>query len=186
MTEHEMDDETPPDAGASAETTTPADEDVETRLRQERDENYDLLLRSRAELQNYRKRVSREKEELRILVRSELIRELLLVMDACQKGLETLENQTSEEGLDSYRAGFELVVRQLSTLLERNGVHAVPGVGCEFDPRYHEAVAREVSEEHDEGAIVEEFRKGYLIGDRLLRPSQVKVAMGPDEAGNPK
>ena len=166
----------------TAEAEAPVEEDLETRLRRERDEYYDLLLRSQAELQNYRKRVSREKDELRVLARSELIRELLLVMDACEKGLETLEGQTSGTELDSYREGFELVVRQLGTLLERNGVHSVPGVGSAFDPRYHEAVAREAGGEHDEGAIIEEFRKGYRIGERLLRPSQVKVAI-LDEVG---
>jgi len=176
----ETTEETPPeDAGPSAGNEDPGDDLA--RLAAERDELYDRLLRKQAELENYRKRVVREKEELRVVVRSEIIRELLLVLDAGEKGLETLAQETSEDQLSIYRDGFELVVRQLKKLLERYGVHAVPGVGCEFDPRYHEAVAREATDEHPDGNIIDEFRRGYLLGEYLIRPSQVKVAVAGSE-----
>lgn len=174
-------DEEAPDEAPAEETAQDAGGEQETKetgeLARERDELYDRLLRKEAELQNYRKRVAREKEELRVLVRSEMIRELLLVLDAGEKGLETIRQEADEHDLDSYRDGFELLVRQLEKMLDRYGVHPVPGVGFEFDPRYHEAVASEVNDEHPDGCILEEFRRGYLIGDHLVRPSQVKVAV---------
>ena len=72
--------------------------------------------------------------------------------------------------------GYELLLKQLKTILDRYEVSEIPGVGSVFDPNFHEAAIHEMSDDHEEGEIMEEYRKGYTIADRLLRPSQVKVA----------
>jgi molecular chaperone GrpE len=148
--------------------------ELETALR-ERDEFLDLLQRKQAEFENYKRRVDREKSELRFSVRSELIEQILDVVDACEKGLESLCENESEE-LGSFVEGYELLQKQLKTILDRYEVSETPGVGSPFDPNLHEALIRETTDDHEEGEILEEYRKGYTMGDRLLRPSQVKVA----------
>lgn len=158
----------------------PVDEtaDVVESLRRERDEYYDLLLRRQAEFENYRKRTSREREELRVAAQAEVLRELLPVLDACEKGLEAMREDVSEGS--TYAEGFSILLRQLQGLLDKYGVREVPGVGADFDPTVHEAVVREVSDRHEENLVLEEYRKGYLIGERLLRASQVKVSVRPE------
>ena len=146
-------------------------------LRQERDEYYDLLLRKQAEFENFRKRVLKEKEEERKAGHAELLKELLHVVDACEKGLKSMEEQAAEQGLDAYREGYELLLKRLHSILQKFGVEQVPSAGAQFDPNIHEAVSTEPSEEHEEGQILEEVRKGYKMKDRLLRPAQVKVAV---------
>ena len=148
--------------------------ELETALR-ERDEFLDLLQRKQAEFENYKRRVDREKSELRFSVRSELMEQILDVVDACEKGLESLRENESEE-LGSFVEGYELLQKQLKAILDRYEVSETPGVGSPFDPNLHEALIRETTDDHEEGEILEEYRKGYTMGDRLLRPSQVKVA----------
>jgi molecular chaperone GrpE len=148
--------------------------ELETAL-SERDEFLDLLQRKQAEFENYRRRVDREKSELRFSVRSELMEQILDVVDACEKGLESLRENESEE-LGSFVEGYELLQKQLKAILDRYEVSETPGVGSPFDPNLHEALIRETTDDHEEGEILEEYRKGYTMGDRLLRPSQVKVA----------
>lgn len=169
-----------PESPQNAEPSGQVDETaaVIEALRRERDEYYDLLLRKQAEFENYRKRVNREREEDRTAAQAEVLREMLPVLDAAEKGLEKL---CEAAGSDSpYVEGFELLLRHLRSLLEKYGVREVPGVGAEFDPTIHEAVVREVSDRLEENQVVEEYRKGYLIGERLLRPSQVKVSVRPE------
>lgn len=148
-------------------------------LRQEKDKYYDLMLRKQAELENYRKRVAREKQESVNLVRMSLLQDILPVVDACEKGMETLINEEGAVHLDSYTDGYELLLKQLKSFLEKNNVSAVSGVGSVFDPNVHEAVLREVSEAHKDGEILEEYRRGYTMNDLLLRAAQVKVAVHP-------
>ena len=148
--------------------------EVETALR-ERDEFLDLLQRKQAEFENYRKRVDREKSDLRVSVKSELIEQILDVVDACEKGLETLR-ESEAENLGLFVEGYKLLLKQLKTILDKYEVIEIPGVGSVFDPNVHEAVIREMTDDHGEGEIMEEYRKGYTMADRLLRPSQVKVA----------
>ena len=150
-------------------------------LQKERNEHYDLLLRKQAEFENFRKRVLKEKEGERLLGYSELLGELLPVVDACEKGLRAMEEQDHVE-LRTYREGYELLLRRLKSVLEKFGVTEIEGVGAHFDPNIHEAVSREITSEYEEGEILGEFQKGYKIKDRLLRPSRVKVAVPPQEA----
>jgi molecular chaperone GrpE len=149
--------------------------------RKERDEYRDLLLRKHAEFENYRKRVMKEKEEGRLAGQAEVVSEVLTVLDACQKGLEALDAVPDSPELGPYRDGYQLLHKQIVALLSKFGVTQVPGPGNLFDPNVHEAVIRETSTNHEEGKILDEYRRGYMIKDRLLRPAQVKVAVRPEE-----
>lgn len=151
-------------------------------VRKERDEYYDLLLRKQAEFDNYRKRTNKEREEARVSAIADLSRELLVVVDAAEKGLESLAAHQSDPRLAGYREGYELLLRNLRAVLEKFGVKELSAVGEKFDPSLHEAVNTHATSEHEEGQILEEYRKGYTISDRLLRPAQVKVAIPTTES----
>ena len=150
-------------------------------LRRERDEYHDLLQRKQAEFENFKKRLRKERTQDRLKAYAEVLKELLPVLDACEKGLESLTQQNPAPTLKAYQEGYSLLVQQLKTVLERFDVEAVPALGQVFDPNLHEAVLREISGVHPEGAILDEYRKGYRIRDHLLRASQVKVAVRPEE-----
>jgi len=168
-----------PEAPEELEDAGLLEAELQSALR-ERDEFLDLLQRKQAEFENYRKRVDREKAELRISVQSELIEQILDVVEACEKGLNTLRQRESDE-LESFVEGYELLLKQLQSILDRYEVSEIPSLGSVFDPNLHEAVIRETTNDHGEGEIMEEYRKGYTIADRLLRPSQVKVAAPAEE-----
>jgi molecular chaperone GrpE len=158
-----------PDSRAAA---TQADPDE---LQKQRDEYYDLLLRKTAEFDNYRKRVERERQSASESAATGLIKELLPLVDDLERALKA---DTSGEGAEAYRRGVELIHRQLLETLRKRGVKAVDALGEDFDPHYHQAVAYEPEEGRREGEIIEEFSRGYVLGDRLLRPAMVKVAKG--------
>ncbi len=153
-------------------------------LQKERDQYYDQLLRKQAEFENYRKRVEREKADARFAAKQEILRELLNVLDACERGLQSIESAETREGeaaayreiLQSYREGYELLHKQIQALLAKFGVEEISAAGEQFDPNIHEAVLNEPSDSHREGEVMEEIKKGYRLHDRLLRPAQVKVA----------
>jgi molecular chaperone GrpE len=150
-------------------------------LRKEKEEHHDLLLRKQAEFENYRKRVAKEKDELHLTAQARVLEELLPVLDALEKGLHSLKAAPGDSELEAYREGYELMFKEVQSVLQKFAVIEIPGVGAPFDPNVHEAVVREVTSEHKEGEILDEYRKGYKIRDRLLRPSQVKVAVHPAE-----
>ena len=151
------------------------------KLQKEKDDQYDLLLRKQAELENYRKRVEKEKQELRLAVQAQVIERLLPILDAFEKGLSSLREVSGDSELQPYSEAYDLMYQEIQSVLQKFEVTEVPGVGTYFDPNVHEAVVRKVTTEHEEGEILEEYRKGYKIKDRLLRPSQVSVAVQPDE-----
>ena len=155
--------------GAAATTAEPSE------LQRQRDEYYDLLLRKSAEFDNYRKRVDRDRQTLSDAAAASMIEELLPLMDDLERALKV---EGGAEGGESYRRGVELIHRQLGEILRKRGVRAIEALGADFDPYYHQAVSHEPAEGRREGEIIEEFRRGYMLGDRLLRPSMVKVAKG--------
>jgi molecular chaperone GrpE len=142
-------------------------------LKRQRDEYYDRFLRKAAELDNYRKRVERERRELEELAAADLIRELLPLVDDLERALAA---EVTAEAVGAYRQGIELIYRQLLDVLRRRGVTPIEAVGRDFDPRYHQAVIHEPSDTHRDGEVIAELRRGYRLGDRLLRPALVKVA----------
>mgnify|MGYP001208459566 CR=1 FL=1 len=145
-------------------------------LRKERDDLRDRWLRKEAEIQNFRKRVARERIEVVDSVRASVLQTILPVIDSSEKGIDLLEAQTQSGDLQVYRDGIQLLVKELKGVLTRFEVSEVPGVGHSFDPTVHESLAVEQTDSHAEGEVMELFRKGYTMKGRLLRPAQVKVA----------
>lgn len=140
----------------------------------ERDELKDALLRSRAEFDNYRKRVARDMEQLRKTAAQDLLRDLLPVVDNLERALAHAPDKDNP-----VVKGVEMVMKQFADLLSGRGVEPIPGVGEKFDPQHHEALAHQPSEEHPEGAVMLEYERGYRIGEQVLRPSRVVVSSGP-------
>jgi molecular chaperone GrpE len=143
-----------------------------TDLQRERDDYYDRLLRKTAEFDNYRKRIERERREQSDQAVSDLLLELLLVVDDFDRAL----TMDAGEGGEAYRKGVELIHGKLNDILRKYGVRPINALGTDFDPNVHQAVLHEVSPDHREGEVIGELRKGYTINDRLLRPAMVKVA----------
>jgi molecular chaperone GrpE len=140
-------------------------------LRKERDNLHDRLLRQAAEFDNYRKRIDRERRETSEYAAVEFVKDLLPVIDDFERAL-----QTEAPGAESYRQGLEIIHRGLLELLRKRGVTRIEAVGTDFDPHVHQAVAYEDAPDRREGEVIEEFARGYKLGDRLLRPAMVKVA----------
>jgi molecular chaperone GrpE len=145
----------------------------------ERASLYDKLLRRQAEFDNYRKRVERERAELYQHGRDDVLLQFLPVVDNFERALSSLEE--SEGDADALLRGVELIHKQFKDALSKLGLEAVEAVGQTFDPHVHEAVTTEATDKHKENTVIEEFLRGYKIGDRLLRPAKVKVAASPDK-----
>ena len=140
---------------------------------------YDKLLRRQAEFENYRKRVERERAELYQHGRDDVLLQFLPVVDNFERALSSLE--TSEGDAEALRHGVELIHKQFKDALAKFGLEAVEAVGQTFDPHVHEAVTTEATDKHKENTVIQEFQRGYKIGDRLLRPAKVKVASSPEK-----
>jgi molecular chaperone GrpE len=145
------------------------------KLQEERDALNDRLLRKQAELENYRKRVEREKTEYIQWASSELIRELLNVLDSFDMAIRNAS--TDSPASENMLQGFSLINKQLQDTLARFGVKPIEAKGQPFDPNVHQAVSTTPTDEADENTVVEEMRKGYMLNGRLLRPSMVSVAV---------
>jgi molecular chaperone GrpE len=146
-------------------------------LRRERDELKDSLLRRRAEFENYRKRVERERQVAEADAAASVFKRVLDTVDNLERALATPEG----EGAEAVRQGVELTLRELRTMLESQGVAAVDPLGEPFDPRLHQALLHEHVPGYAAGVVAEVFRKGYTLNDRLLRPALVKVASGASD-----
>jgi molecular chaperone GrpE len=146
-----------------------ADEIVE--LRRDRDGLQDRLLRQVAEFDNYRKRIDRERKESAEYAAADVLQDILPILDDFERAL-----QVDAPGSEPYRQGLEIIHRALLDLLRKRGVTAIDTVGTDFDPHIHQAVSYEDAPDKRDGEVIEEFRRGYRLGDRLLRPAMVKVA----------
>ena len=147
-------------------------------LQRQRDDYHDRLLRKAAEFENYRKRTDRERRSVIDAAAADLLQELLPLVDDLERALKA---EAGAEGADAYRRGVELIHRQLTDVLRKRGVQPIEALGADFDPHVHQAVVHEPSSAHRDGEVIEEFRRGYMLGDRLLRPSMVKVAKAEAE-----
>jgi molecular chaperone GrpE len=145
----------------------------EQTLEQERDQFYDLLLRKSAEFDNYRRRVGRERREQADRIVTDLLLEMLPIVDDLERALKA---EAVGEQAEAYRKGVDLIYRQMLELLKRQGVTPFDAVGQDFDPNLHQAIVSEEVPDRRDGEVVEQFSRGYLIGERLLRPAMVKVA----------
>jgi molecular chaperone GrpE len=134
----------------------------------------DQALRAQAELQNFRRRKERESYERILHANTRLLIELLPVLDDFELAFGNIPDDISAEDA-AWVDGFQLILRKLQTVLEREDVTAIDATGA-FDPNWHEAISVEPSEEVASGDIIAEVRRGYQIHDRVLRPSSVRVA----------
>lgn len=165
-------------AGSTGEITSEQDPLAEMlrTVTEERDNLQDLLVRKQAEFENFRKRADKERNEWIQYASSELMRELLNVLDSFELAL---KDTPAGEGasVEDMRKGFELIHKQMLDTLTRFGLEPTPAVGLKFDPHVHQAVTTEATDAAGENTVLEELRKGYLIRGRLLRPAMVKVAV---------
>ena len=141
----------------------------------------DLAARNQAELDNYRKRMAREKSDAIKFANGSLLSELLPVIDSFQMGLTAAINEDPDSIISK---GMEMVQKQLEEFFSSQGAVAISSVGNEFDPNLHEAISQESSDKVPNGHIITEIRKGYTLNDRLLRAANVIVSKGPDSADN--
>ena len=141
----------------------------------------DRFLRKAAEFENYRKRSEKDRIEAMALAKSTVLIEFLPVADACERALNSLgEAKTGPQNLQQFQQGVELLYKQLLDTLGRVGVTPIEAEGNPFDPHLHEALSREINAEVKENTVVKELRRGYLFKDKLLRPTQVIVAVHPE------
>jgi molecular chaperone GrpE len=145
----------------------------------EANENYDRLLRVSAEFENYKKRTSRELEEFRKFANQSLIKELLSVVDNLELAMNsTNSHKTIDQGL---LQGLDMTHMEILKVFEKFNVKPIEAKGQIFDPTFHEAVMQEETDEFDDNTVINELQKGYLIHDRLLRPSMVVVARASEK-----
>jgi molecular chaperone GrpE len=152
--------------------------EVQARILEEKDkllgEYEDLLKRKQAEFENYRKRVQRELEDFRKYATSELVLDIINIIDDFERAIGSAE---SSRDFDTLLEGIRLVEKQLRSILEKkHGVEKIEAVGKEFDPTVHDAIMMEETEEFAEDTVVDAFQSGYRMHDRVIRPAKVKVA----------
>ena len=137
------------------------------------DKNYDLYVRSQAEMENVKKRLQKDKQDLAKFANDTIIKQLLPVADNLEKAI---AHAMDENALDALREGIDLTLKGFLDTLERNGVERVEALNQPFDPNFHEAVSEAENDTVEPGTVVNEFQKGYTLNKRLLRPAMVVVS----------
>lgn len=141
------------------------------------DAEHDAFLRARADYQNFKRRTEEEKASLKQYLTEDLITRLLPIVDNFERALQASEQTKDYEKLIG---GVNAVYRQMQDYLTREGVSAIEALYQPFDPNVHNAVLREETTEYPENTVVEELQKGYRLGDKVLRPTMVKVSTGDE------
>ena len=157
--------------GIDAEQERPEETAEDNNLKAKAEEYLQLLQRVQADFDNFRRRTAQERQEAAKYCSQRLAMGLLPVLDNFERAL-----KAEGEDLQGFRNGIELIYRQLRDVLEKEGVKPMDAVGSQFDPNLHEAVMQEQSDQYDDNVVMEEFQKGYLLADRVIRPAMVKVA----------
>lgn len=140
----------------------------------------EALLRKAADFENLKRRAERDKADYVRYALTETMRDLVAVLDNLDRAL----THAPTAGADDFRAGVEMIARQLTEVLRKYGVTEIPALGTPFDPQFHEAMMRGEASDVPPGTVIEVFQKGYVLNERLLRPAMVKVsaiASGPAE-----
>ena len=136
-------------------------------------EYFDGWQRERADFTNFRKRIERDQVQTRQNITANIIRKYLVVLDDLDLAL---KNRPQDGEGASWADGIELISRKLHTVLENEGIQPLNPEGEEFDPSYHEAITSEDSPDHESGQIIEVLQKGFILGERVIRPARVRVA----------
>jgi molecular chaperone GrpE len=186
MSESNQTDATKPTAAApEAEAATaavppvPGTEELLAAAKKEAAANYDRYARAMADLENYRKRTVREKDELRQFAAAGVMEDMIPVLDALSLGLAAAKQQTDVKSIVD---GIGLVLEQLKGSLARNGLKEINPVGQAFDPNLHDCISHQPSAEIAEEKVSQVVRLGYTLNGRLLRPASVVVSSGPAKA----
>jgi molecular chaperone GrpE len=148
------------------------------KLQAEKQELMNMLVRRQADFENYRKRVEKERQQERHRGVEVLIENILPVLDAFDRALESADDSTSAE----YVKGFEMIRRQLADALAKQGLKRIESVGKEFNPHFHHAIEQVETHQHPDGMVIGEMQPGYTFHDRVLRPAMVRVASQPKHA----
>jgi molecular chaperone GrpE len=135
-------------------------------------EHLDGWQRAQAEFMNYKSRVQRDQETMRGLMKGDIIRKFLPVLDDLERAL---KNKPADAGAEAW-AGIELIVRKLQSVLESEGVQRIEAEGQAFDPNFHEAISHETLEGAQSGSVIAVVQNGYRLGERVIRPALVRVA----------
>lgn len=158
-------------------TAAPAPEPIDetAALKAEADRYRDQALRAAADLENFRKRMIREKEEAIRFANSGILEKLLPILDNFELGLDAARGDTATPGTKNIVDGFSMVHRQLGDFLVSSGLQPIDAVGQPFDPKLHEALGHETDASQENGIVLRQMRRGYRLADRLIRPSSVIV-----------
>lgn len=146
---------------------------LETELKEYKDKSLRLL----AEMENSRKRMQKEKQEMVRFAAENVIAEFLMPLDNLENALGFADKMSEETR--NWAKGFQMILAQFKEVLQQHGVTSIPSEGAAFDPHMHEAVEAEETEQYPEGTILQEYVRGYRVGDRTIRPARVKVAKAP-------
>jgi len=165
-----------PVQAASAEQPEPqADPAPQQDLQSEVERYRDQALRAAADLENYRKRMIREKEEAIRFANAGLLEKLLPILDNFELGLEAARGDANAQSSKGIVDGFAMVHRQLGDFLVSSGLQPIDAIGQPFDPKFHEALGHETDKAQADGIVLRQLRRGYRLADRLVRPSSVIV-----------
>lgn len=174
--------EDPAPATDTAEPVVPAQltpeqiDELQTRAAKA-DENWERLLRTTADFDNFKKRAARERQDAVRYANESLIQKLLPILDNFEMALAAAQNQPANA--ESLTAGVTMILQQVKSVLVEFGVEEVDATGQPFDPNLHEAVSQQESADVPEGQVLQQLRKGYRLRERLLRPATVVVAKSP-------
>ncbi len=159
------------------------DKDAEyQKLAEEAAKYKDQYIRLYAEFENARKRMERERQEFVKYANEGLIAEFLSILDNLERSVEAA--QAKHEDYEAFLKGVEMIMAQIHEMLKRNDVRPIEAKGLMFDPHRHEVLMQEETDGHEEGTVIEEFQKGYTLGERVIRTSKVKVAQKKTGYGN--
>lgn len=174
-------DEVKKEAGSAEATETPeednapeaenTEEKAEEKTEEKADDGNEKYVRLMAEFQNYKKRVAKEKNDIREYATEKLVMELLPVLDNFERALAA----SAEDDPAGYAKGMELIFTQMVTELQKSGLAEVEAEGQDFDPMKHNAVMTEENEELESGKVSKVLQKGYALNDKVIRPSMVAV-----------
>jgi molecular chaperone GrpE len=145
------------------------------KMQQELEQANDTMLRLAAELDNYKKRVAKERESLIKYAVQDVIQELIPILDNFERAI---DSASKTKDMDSFLEGVKMIFNQMNDTLSKKGVKKIGAVGKPFDPNFHEAVMQVDSDEYPENVVVEELQKGYMLNDRVVRPAMVVVSKG--------
>ena len=182
-TDHDLREAAGGDADCPPETATLSGHDERAQQlaarEKENAELIDRLQRTMAEFDNYRKRVSREKDDLLKYGAEKMALDMLPVADTFERALELAKSATDPAAVVE---GIEMIYRQFLATLEKYKVKSFDSVGEQFNPEKHEAMVHQENPDLDENTVMAELQKGYFLDDRLLRPARVIVSRGPDDS----